>query len=221
MFIINEMPVPVLPATINRAASAEPATIGHFRLMGFPRKTIRPMHDCGRRAGTAVTLALPGADSSLLHHAVGMLREGDVLVIDRLGDDTHACLGGGVAYAIAKRGVAAVIIDGPIADPGEIREFGLPVWATGVGSITTRLLGVGGVMNAPISCGGAVVRPGDLVIADEGGVVFLPSGEADSDIDRALTMQEMEKKGLATLGPDTCLGELTGASALVRAKLQV
>ncbi|WP_322062786.1 RraA family protein [Paraburkholderia sp. J63] len=220
MFIINEMPAKVEPATVERASFAEPATIGHFRIMGFPRKTIRPLHDCGRRVGTAVTLALPGADSTLLHHAVAMLREGDVLVIDRLGDDTHACLGGGVAYAIANRGVAAVIIDGPIADPGEIREIGLPVWASGVSSVTTRLLGAGGVMNAQISCGGAVVRPGDLVIADEGGVVFLPSPEADSDIERAMAMQEMEKRGLGSMGPNAALGELTGATALVQAKLQ-
>jgi 4-hydroxy-4-methyl-2-oxoglutarate aldolase len=151
------------------AMLSEPATISHFRLMRFPNKTIRPACPVTRIVGQAVTLALPAADSTLLHHAVHMLRPDDVLVIDRLGDEHHACLGGGRARDCAS-GVAAVIIDGPIADPLERRELGLPVWASGVSSITTRLLDTGGLMNTAICCGGAVVGPGDLVIADEGGI---------------------------------------------------
>ncbi|MDN4546358.1 RraA family protein [Pseudomonas sp. C32] len=188
--------------------------------MGFPNGAIRPMHSVPRIAGPAVTLALPAADSSLLHHSVGMLRPGDVVVIDRLGDKHHACLGGGVGYALAKAGVAGVIIDGPIADPGELLDAGLAVWATGVASITTRLQGIGGLMNVPVCCGGAVVQPGDLVIADQGGVVFIPRKEASENIERAIGLQEMEKRGLPLLGVHKTLGELTGASALVMAKLK-
>ncbi|MFC4862320.1 RraA family protein [Pseudomonas sp. MAHUQ-62] len=219
MFKIRAMPEPLPSAITELALAAEPATIGHFRLMGFPDSAIRPMHPVPRIAGPAVTLALPGADSSLLHHAVGKLRRGDVVVIDRLGDRHHACLGGGVAYALAKAGVAGVIIDGPIADPGELRDVGLAVWARGVASITTRLQGIGGLMNVPVSCGGAVVQPGDLVIADEGGVVFIPRDEAMGEIERAIQLQEMEKKGLPLISESKTLGDLTGASALVMAKL--
>ncbi|WP_367316903.1 RraA family protein [Pseudomonas sp. C32] len=220
MFTICAMPEQMPAKLLSRAVEAEPATIGHFRLMGFPNGAIRPMHSVPRIAGPAVTLALPAADSSLLHHSVGMLRPGDVVVIDRLGDKHHACLGGGVGYALAKAGVAGVIIDGPIADPGELLDAGLAVWATGVASITTRLQGIGGLMNVPVCCGGAVVQPGDLVIADQGGVVFIPRKEASENIERAIGLQEMEKRGLPLLGVHKTLGELTGASALVMAKLK-
>ncbi|MNY07072.1 4-hydroxy-4-methyl-2-oxoglutarate aldolase [compost metagenome] len=219
MFKICAMPDPLPAELLMLAVAAEPATIGHFRLMGFPDGAIRPMHPAPRIAGPAVTLALPAADSSLLHHAVGQLRPGDVVVIDRLGDKHHACLGGGVAYALAKAGVAGVIIDGPIADPGELEDVGLAVWARGVASITTRLQGIGGLMNVPICCGGAVVQPGDLVIADEGGIVFIPREEALVDIERAVQLQESEKKGLPLIGEHNKLGDLTGASAMVMAKL--
>jgi regulator of RNase E activity RraA len=84
-----------------------------------------------RIVGTAVTLALPGADPSLLHHAVGLVRPGDVLIIDRLGDEVHACLGGGVAPALVRTGLAAVIPDGPCTDPAELRDVGLPTGPSG------------------------------------------------------------------------------------------
>lgn len=220
MFDIREMPVAV-DADLRRAAlAAEPATIGHFRLRGFPNASIRPLVPVGRISGTAVTLALPAADATLLHHAAGLLREGDVLIIDRLGDRHHACLGGGVALALARTGIAGVIVDGPCADPAELRDCGLPVWGHGFSSITTRLQGIGGLMNVPVSLGGAVVQPGDLVIADEGGIVILPVDEAPDAIARAVGMQHKEKLGLASVGADRPLGGLTGASALVAANLQ-
>ncbi|MDD2047530.1 RraA family protein [Pseudomonas putida] len=220
MFKICPMPDSMPVSLMERALNAEPATIGHFRLMGFPDSAIRPLHPVPRVAGPAVTLALPAADSTLLHHAVGQLRPGDIVVIDRLGDTHHACLGGGVAYALAKAGVGGVIIDGPVADPQELRDVGLAVWARGVASITTRLQGIGGRMNVPVCCGGAVVMPGDLVIADEGGVVFIPREEAAHDIERAVLLQETEQKGLPLLGKDKTLGLLTGASAMVMGKLE-
>jgi len=220
MFKICPMPELLPLNLVERALNAEPATIGHFRLMGFPDNAIRPLYPVPRIAGPAVTLALPAADSTLLHHAVGRLRPGDIVVIDRLGDKHHACLGGGVAFALAKAGVAGVIIDGPVADPEELRDVGLAVWARGVASITTRLQGIGGRMNVPVCCGGAVVAPGDLVIADGGGVVFIPREEAALDIERAILLQETEQRGLPLISKDKTLGELTGATALVMAKLE-
>lgn len=127
MFEISPMPVQIDAGLLERARLAEPAVIGHFRLRGFPDCNIRPQIPTGRIVGTVVTLTLPAFDSTLLHHAVGMLRAGDVLLIDRLGDHHHACLGGGVAWALSKAGVVAAIIDGPAADPAELREHGMPV----------------------------------------------------------------------------------------------
>jgi 4-hydroxy-4-methyl-2-oxoglutarate aldolase len=219
MFDIRPMPSPVPAELLERARTAQPATIGHFRFRGFVDGAIRPLHFSERMVGTAVTLALPGMDSTLLHHAVGLLRTGDVLVIDRLGEHRHACLGGGVAVALYRAGVRAVIIDGPCTDPDELRDCGLAVWSRGVSPITTRVYGIGGAMNVPVSVGGAVACPGDLVIADEAGVVFLPLSEAAADVDNALHLQSLEPPFLAKIDQDNPIGKLSGATALVLSKL--
>jgi 4-hydroxy-4-methyl-2-oxoglutarate aldolase len=219
MFYIRPMPAPAPVELLAKAAQAEPASIGHSRYRGFPRPSLRPMTSTQRIVGTAVTLALPGSDSTLLHHAVGLVRPGDVLVIDRLGDERYACLGGGVALALAGAGLAAVILDGPCTDPAELRDSGLPVWASGVTALTTRVQGLGGAMNYPVSIAGAVVLPGDLVIADEAGIVFLTPDDADEDLERALASQSAEPGHLAKVRQGHPIGEISGASDLVRKKL--
>ena len=87
---INPMPQQIDPALVSRAANVETATIGHIRQLGFADPAIVPMMPAKTVIGTAVTLALPGQDSTLLHDVAGRLRPGDVLVIDRLGDHKHA-----------------------------------------------------------------------------------------------------------------------------------
>ena len=106
---------------------------------------------CARKrvAGTAVTLAIPGQDSTLLHHALGLLRPGDILVVDRLGDDKHACWGGGVTVAAKAAGAVAGIVDGPCTDLTEIEDSDFPLWCRGMSPITTRLYNLGGTLNLP------------------------------------------------------------------------
>jgi 4-hydroxy-4-methyl-2-oxoglutarate aldolase len=186
------MPPQVPGALLAKAERVDTASIGHFRYSGIPRPTIRPITAARRIVGTAVTLALPAADTALLHHAAGLIRVGDVLVIDRLGDQKHACLGGGVAAALARTGLAGVILDGLCTDPGELRGSGFPIWACGAAALTTRMQGIGGSMNYPVAIRGAAVLPGDLVIADDAGIVFMSPDEATEDLDRALALQEGE-----------------------------
>ena len=103
-------------------------------------RAIQPLLPGGRRVvGTAVTLAIAGPDSTLLHHAAGLLRPGDILVVDRLGDDKYACWGGGVAVAVKATGAVAGIVDGPCTDLAEIIASDFPIWARGLAPITTRL----------------------------------------------------------------------------------
>ena len=218
-YSINEMPRQVDAGLVEKAGRAETATIGHRRHMGFVDKAIQCVLPNQRVAGTAVTLALPGQDSTLLHHVIADLRRGDILVIDRLGDHKHACLGGGVAAAVKASGCLAVVIDGPCTDLPEIEDLALPVWSRGVAPITTRLYDIGGSFNVPICCGGAVVNPGDLVLADFSGALVMPPREAEADIDWALGKQETEPEGHKRLLAGDKLGERTGASAMVRAKL--
>jgi regulator of RNase E activity RraA len=215
-YLIKDMPAPVPAALQAKLARVETATVGHRRQLGFVDPAIQALLGDGRRiAGTAVTLALPGQDSTLLHHIIPFLRPGDVLVIDRLGDRRHACLGGGVACAIKATGCAGVVLDGPATDLPEIRAYDLPVWCRGVSPITTRLYDVGGAFNVDVACGGAVVHPGDAVVADVSGVLVMPVDEAEADVDWALGKQESEPATHAALQEGAKLGERSGATAMV------
>jgi len=217
---IRDMPAAVPPADLERLEDVETATVGHFRLMGFADPAIKPLRTGARVYGTAVTLALPGLDSTLLHHVVALLRPGDILVIDRFGDRRVSCLGGGVTYALAQRGVTAAVIDGPCNDPYEILDLEFPVWSTGVSPITTRLYDTGGAFNVPICCGGAVVHPGDVVLADDNGVLFFPPSDIPTVAGRALEMQRNEKGLLPKIGVEKPLGVFSGATAMVERDAQ-
>jgi 4-hydroxy-4-methyl-2-oxoglutarate aldolase len=217
MYVIKEMPAQVPQEDLDLLAGVETATVGHWRLMGFMDRAIRPLFPDRRVVGTAVTLAIAGPDSTLLHHATGMLRPGDILVIDRLGDDRYACWGGGVTVAVKAAGATAGIVDGPCTDLAEIQNSDLPIWCRGLSPITTRLYDLGGGLNIPVSCGGAVVMPGDAILADESGVLVLPREEVREVATRALALQQRGREREAAIASGKTLGELSGASAKVLA----
>ena len=218
-FVVHDLPPQVEPRIIEKLSRAETATIGHIRQQGFADRSIQGIIPGRRVAGTAVTLALPGQDSTLLHHVLGLLRPGDMLVVDRLGDDKHACLGGGVAVAAKASGAVAAIVDGPCTDFSEIRAEDFPVWCRGPSPITTRVYGIGGAFNTPITCGGAMVHPGDAVVADESGVLFLPPDVAEAAADWALAKQSGEPATHVRLRSGEKLGDISGATRIVLAKL--
>ena len=139
--------------------------------------TLRPVISGRRAAGTAVTVAIPAFDSAILPYVLSMVRPGDFLVIDRLGDDRHSCLGGTVTLAASIAGVAGIVVDGYATDFDEIIENGVPVWCRGPAALTTKLLGIGGAINIPVACGGVAVNPGDAIIADETGICVLRPDE--------------------------------------------
>jgi len=218
-YVLNEMPAPVARTLLDKLGGCETATIGHRRQLGFVDRRVQAVIAGTRVAGTAVTLALPGQDSTLLHHALGLLRPGDVLVIDRLGDDKYACFGGGTAAAAKAAGVAAAIVDGPCADFSEIRGHGLPVWCRGPAPVTTRGYDIGGAMNVPVCCGGVAVLPGYAVLADEGGVLALPAAEVDAIADWALAKIRGEPEShRRMLEEGLKIGDMSGATAKVLAK---
>ncbi len=218
-YVLRDLPAQIPPTLLAKARRAETATIGHRRQLGFVDRRIQGLLAERRIAGTAVTLALPGQDSTLLHHVIALLRPDDVLVIDRLGDDRHACLGGGVACAIKATGCAGVILDGPATDLPEIVQYDLPVWCRGVAPVTTRIYDIGGAFNVDVCCGGAVVHPGDVVIADASGALAMPAAEAADDIDWALEKQSAEPALHERLMAGEKLGDRSGATAKVRARL--
>ena len=213
---LGAMP-PLLDETlIAKLVQVETATIGHMRHDGFMSPaSIQALTPGTRIAGRAITLALPAHDSTLLHHALSLVAPGDILVIDRLGDRRYACWGGGVTYAAKLAGVQGAIIDGPCTDPSEIRAQSFPIWCHGVSALTTRVADIGGRLNRPISCGSVVVRPGDVVLADESGVVILDPQEADAIATAALARQSVSAERRKLLDAGARLGDLSGATALV------
>ncbi len=219
MFVVNDMPKQIDSSLVELLEQAETATIGHVLYEGFVDRSIAPLLPRRRVAGTAVTLRLPHADSTLLHYACKLVRSGDIVLIDRCGDTKYACWGGGLTLAMKLGGVKAGIIDGPATDLSEIEEFDLPMWSRGLSSITTRLLGLEGAMNVPVSVGGVVVNPGDAVLADEQGVLVLAPAVAREAATRALEMQKREVTTHQRLRAGEKLPDISGATAIVEAKL--
>ncbi|MGF9566134.1 RraA family protein [Neorhizobium sp. BT27B] len=218
---IGPVPKQVDIALIEGFTKVEVATIGHFRHRGFVHHSIAPVVEPTETiVGTAATVAIPGTDSTLLHHAVGSLRPGDFLFVDRLGDDRHACIGGGVAFAIKTAGAIGVVIDGPCTDVEEIAELDMPLWSRGVSGITTRLNNLGGAMNLPISCGNVPVMPGDIVIADASGILVIPIDEAAEVLEEATARQARAGRNKGKIAAGEKLGDLSGASRLVNAALE-
>lgn len=218
---IGPVPQQIDAELIKKFETVEVATIGHFRHRGFVHHSITPVVEPGRTlVGTAVTVAIPATDSTLLHHAVGVLRPGDFLLVDRLGDDRHACIGGGVAFAIKTAGAIGVVIDGPCTDVEEIIELDMPLWSSGVSGITTRLNDLGGSLNLPISCGNVPVMPGDVVIADDSGILVIPLAEAEEVLEEALARQARAGRNKHKIEAGEKLGDLSGASRMVAAALE-
>lgn len=218
-YTVNPMPPALSAEVVALLEQSETATIGHWRHWGFVDRDVRALLRGYRVAGTAVTVQIPGSDSTLLHHALGLLRPGDILVVDRLGDGRHACWGGGVTVAAKAAGAKAGVVDGPCTDLEEVEASAFPLWGRGMAPITTRVYDLGGRMNVPVAIGGAVVMPGDAVLCDESGVLILPPDEAEAEARAAIARQE---RGLATqarVAKGEKLGVLSGASAKVEAGL--
>lgn len=216
---VNPMPAAISAEVVALLELTETATVGHWRHWGFCDRGIQPLLRKRRVAGTAVTLMIPGPDSTLLHHALGLLRPGDILVVDRLGDDRHACWGGGVTVAAKAAGAKAGVVDGPCTDMEEIEASDFPMWCRGMAPITTRIYDLGGALNRPVSIGGAVVMPGDAVLCDDTGVLILPAAEAESEARRAIERQAAGLVSQGKVAAGAKLGDLSGASAKVLASI--
>jgi regulator of RNase E activity RraA len=219
VFTLEPLPPGLDPRLVEKLVRAEPATIGHFRNWGFVDPKIRAMQSDIRIAGPAVTVRAPGLDGTIVGYALGQVRRGDVLVIDRCGDHRHAAFGGLVAYACKVAGLAGVIVDGVATDIGEVRRYGVALWCRGLSAVTTKRIGLAGEFCVPVSCGGVSVKPGDVVIADECGIVVLDRAEAETAADRAIGMQDAEAASRARLDAGEKLPDISGATKVLEEAL--
>jgi len=147
---------------------------------------LSPYHRPGTRtmAGTAVTARSRGGDNLTYLRALEFCRPGDVLVIDGGGDLANAGVGGILSFYAASIGVVGVVIDGAIRDVAEIRERDFPVYARGVTHRGPYKDGPGEI-NVPISVGGMVVNPGDIVVGDQDGLLAIPQEGVGALIEKA------------------------------------
>jgi 4-hydroxy-4-methyl-2-oxoglutarate aldolase len=138
---------------------------------------LRPIQQDTRIAGTAVTvLSWPG-DNLMIHAAVEQCGEGDILVVTTTSPSSDGLFGELFATALKQRGVRGVIMNTGIRDTSELRELGFPAWSAAVSAQGT-VKATGGSVNVPIVIGGQVINPGDVIVADDDGVVVVPREKA-------------------------------------------
>ena len=151
---------------------------------GFAGPDLRPIQQGTRLAGPAVTVSSHPGDNLMVHAAVEVCEAGDVLVVTTTAPSTHGMFGELLATSLMARGVHALVIDAGVRDTAELRAMGFAVWARHVSCEGTVKASPGSV-NVPVVLGGMVVSPGDVVCADDDGVVVVPAGEAEWALDQA------------------------------------
>lgn len=173
---------------------------------------IAPLSRSMRLAGPAFTVEVRPGDNLMIHAAIVMARPGDVLVVDGKGDRTCALMGAIMMTACQTLGLGGVVLDGSHRDSEELLALGFPVYSVGANP-NGPSKGVPGRINAPISCGGVAVNPGDLVVGDGDGVVVIERERAPLLLPLAAKKVEDERKRIADIvsGRNLRPGWLDGA----------
>lgn len=136
---------------------------------------IRPAyHPISRVVGPAITVSLPGSGFQMINAAMLQGKPGDILVIATHGAADAAYWGGDITELAMGLGLSGVIVDGAIRDRDQIQQAGFPAFSRTVATRAAVVSGSWGEINMPVACGGIAVSPGDIVVADEHGVVAIP-----------------------------------------------
>lgn len=201
---------------VRRLRSVSFPTIGHFLEEGFLDSGIRSLLRNVRVVGRAVTVRVADADAYATNRALALLEPGDVLVVETGGDLAHAPVGAVTGCAAMCRGAAGVVVDGVVTDVVELRAAGLPVFARGTSILTAkRIASPRSAVNVPVLCGGVMVNPGDVVMADDNGVLILSADAAAAVVDVALATDRAEPAILDRLRSGEPIGDvLPGAPSL-------
>jgi len=193
---------------LDKMLQIETATLGHIIDQGFMTPAMQCATSDKRCCGPALTVSLPEDDGYSLPLALLKAKPGDVLVIERTNDDRHACWGAVMTEAALQAGISAVVLDGYITDIGAVREAGLAVWCKGRSPVTTKAGEKGGSVNQQITCDGVRIKPGDIVLADENGVVVLEPERVAALAAQALEIQAKEQPVIKRIRNGELLAEI-------------
>ena len=172
----GEMPDPAVLVGLGEFATPDISDLLN-RLYAVSSEIRCLTHPGTRLCASACTVKVFPGDNLMVHKSLDIARRGEVVVVDASGARGNAVLGDLICAKARHRGIAAFVVNGLIRDLPAVREIGLPVFARGTTPIGPLHRGPGEI-NFPIVCGGVVTHPGDIVVADEAGMVIVPAGIA-------------------------------------------